>query len=402
MTKNRRLWLIIPVLATLPSCPAGAAAPTSAPSDQQALAEGNNRFAFSLYAQLRSGTGNLFFSPYSISTALEMTYAGARGETAAQMAKTLELKLEPDRLHPAAHNLIEALNAGGRKGDYELSVANALWGQKGYGFLPDFLDLTQRNYGAGLREVDFSNARSALRTINTWVEKETRKKIKDLIKPDMITPNTVLVLTNAIYFRGSWSLPFNNKHTQRQPFTLVDNTKVDALIMHRTGMFNYMKGDGLQVLELPYVGGRLSMIILLPNQVAGLPALEKSLSTENLQQWLAKLREKEVSVALPRFKTTSEFRLNDVLKAMGMTDAFSGQADFSGMDGRKRLSISHAVHKAFVDVNEQGTEAAAATGVIMKASAPPFFRADHPFVFLIRDIPSNSVLFIGRVMNPKQ
>jgi len=396
------LWGGILMLVAVLAGSAGAAAPTSAPSDQQALAESNNRFAFSLYARLKDSKGNLFLSPYSISTALTMTYAGARGETAAQMARTLELKLEPDRLHPAVFHLIEAVNTGGRKGGYELSVANALWGQKGHGFLPEFLELTQRNYGAGLRDVDFSNTQGARRTINAWVEKETRQRIKDLIKEGMITPNTVLVLTNAIYFKGAWSLPFNNKHTQRQPFTLVDNTKVDALMMHRTGTFNYMKDRDFQMLELPYVGGRLSMIILLPSQVAGLPALEKSLTSDNLDQWLARLREQNVSVALPRFKATSEFRLNDVLKAMGMTDAFSELADFSGMDGERGLFISHVVHKAFVDVNEQGTEAAAATGVIMKSSAPPVFRADHPFVFLIRDIPSNSVLFIGRVMNPKQ
>ncbi|HOW73849.1 MAG TPA: serpin family protein [Phycisphaerae bacterium] len=402
MAKNRTLWLGIVVLVAVLAGSAGTTAPTSAPGDQQTLAESNNRFACSLYARLKDDKGNLFFSPYSISTALAMTYAGARGETAVQMAKTLEFTLEPDRLHPAVHSLIEALNAGGKKGDYELSVANALWGQKGHGFLPDFLDLTQRNYRAGLRDVDFSNAQGTRRTINAWVEKETRQRIKDLIKEGVITPNTALILTNAIYFKGSWSLPFNNKHTQRQPFTLLDNTKVDTLIMHRMGTFNYMKGDDLQVLELPYVGRRLSMIILLPNQVAGLPAMEKLLTGENLRQWLANLHEQNVSVALPKFSITSEFRLNDVLKSMGMADAFSGRANFSGMDGQRGLFISHVLHKAFVDVNEQGTEAAAATGVIMKSSAPPVFRADHPFIFLIRDIPSNTVLFIGRLMNPKE
>jgi serpin B len=223
----------------------------------------------------------------------------------------------------------------------------------------------------------------------------------------VLDQDTRLVLTNAIYFKGSWSLRFEGKATQWRPFTRLDKTKVNVLTMHQTGTFNYMKDEDLQVLELPYVGGRLSMIILLPTEVAGLPAMEKSLTAENLKQRLAQLHGQELSVALPKLKTTSEFELNEVLKAMGMTDAFSwDRADFSGMNGQKNLFISHVVHKAFVEINEQGTEAAAATAVEMKVLSaqrePPVFRADHPFVFLIRDIPSDSVLFIGRMMNPRK
>lgn len=373
--------------------------------DKKAVVEGNNAFAVGLYAELRDRDDNLFFSPHSISTALAMTYGGARGETAAQMAKALHFELESKRLHPAFRTLQEDLIGGGRKRGYELSIANALWGQKGYGFLREFLDLTKTCYGSGFQEVDFVNAtETARKTINAWVEKRTRDKIKELIRkePPILNTLTVLVLTNAIYFKGNWTSQFDEKLTKDAPFMATKERKINVPMMHQEGEFKYMEADALQALELPYVDNELSMTVLLPRKVDGLTDLENLLTADNLNKWVGSLRKKKIVIYLPKFKMTCDFRLEEDLMSMGMTDAFSGAADFSGMAGNKELFISAVLHKAFVDVNEEGTEAAAATAVVMeKARKEAFlFRADHPFIFLIRDNRSGSILFIGRVVNP--
>jgi serpin B len=373
--------------------------------DVAAVVKGNNQFAFELYGQLRPKDGNLFFSPNSVSTALGMTYAGARGETAAEMAKTLHFTLGQDRLHPAFATLLEQLNAGGKKRGYQLRVANALWGQKGYGFTKDFLTLAQKNYGAGLHEVDFAGAtEQARKTINAWVEKQTEDKIKELIKEGMLDSLTRLVLTNAIYFKGDWASQFKKDLTREEPFQLSPAQRVGVPMMRQTHEFNYLDAGTLQILEMPYVGKELSMVVLLPKKVDGLPEVEQSLSTEKVAGWLGKLRKQEVIVSLPKFKTTSEFSLKQELASLGMKRPFAEGADFSGMNaGKEELYISEVVHKAFVDVNEEGTEAAAATGVIIKArSAPiqPVFRADHPFVFFIRDTRHDSILVLGRIVDP--
>jgi serpin B len=376
------------------------------PADTREAVQGNTQFALALYRQLHSEEGNLFFSPYSISTALAMTYAGARGDTAEEMAKAMEFSLGQERLHPAFAKLLADLNGPGEKRGYQLSVANALWGQKNFGFLPDFLNLTRDNYGAGLQEVDFINAtEDARKTINAWVEKETRDKIKDLLQPGVLTVDTRLVLTNAIYFKGFWGQQFKKKATQVDQFKTGTDRSVKAPLMHQTGDFKYLDGGDFQALELPYQGEHLSMVVLLPKKVDGLAALEEKLTATNLADWLRRLQKKEVHVTLPKFKVTKEFGLNDALKALGMRRAFvPGGADFTGMSGSgRRLFISAVVHKAFVDVNEEGTEAAAATGVVVtltSARITPVFRADHPFVFLIRDNRSGSVLFLGRLTNP--
>ena len=375
----------------------------------EAVVEGNNAFALELYAKLRQGEGNLFFSPYSISTALAMTYAGARGETKLQMAKVLHFSLPSEELHSTLGMLSKDLNERGEKGGYELSVANALWYQKGYVFLEEFLGLVRTDYGSGLNEVDFVGAaETARRTINDWVKKETRDKIKELIGPGVLDSLTRLVLTNAIYFKGNWAEQFDKDRTKEAPFTLINSQKVDVAMMNQTGEFKYMEAEDFQGLELPYVDNELSMIILLPKEVGGLRGLEKTLTAEKLSEWLARLGKREVIVSVPKFEITSQFGLGDVLKLMGMKDAFVPEvADFSGMNGKKDLFISAVIHKAYVDVNEEGTEAAAATGVVVGLTAVGprerrVFRADHPFLFLIRDNHSGSILFIGRVMNPKE
>jgi len=383
--------------------------PTVAAADRAAAVEGNNAFALDLYAQLRTQGGNLFFSPESISTALAMAYAGARGDTASQMAKTLHFTLPPDRLHPAMGALLADLNATHQ--GYRLSVANALWAQQGYPFLPGFLDLTQRNYGAGFNPVDFKGDPEAARlTINQWIERKTEDKIKDLLQRGALTPRSTLVLTNAIYFKGDWTTPFDKVLTKDEDFHLTSSQNVKAPLMHRTAGFSYLDGGTFQALEIPYKTRELSMIVLLPNDIGGLPALEQSLTAPAARQWLSQLRPvPKVILTLPRFKMTQQFALQGALSAMGMPLAFQQRAaDFSAIAGNRELFISAAIHKAFIDVNEEGTEAAAATAVIMVGAMamtgprpqPPVFRADHPFLFLIRDNRSGAILFLGRVTNP--
>ncbi len=389
-------------------------------TNKQLIVTGNNKFALELYAKLRSKEGNLFFSPYSISTALALAYAGAQGQTETQMAGALHFPViaktgtelsstlirEKRRFASVFGKIIKDLNSRSKKGGYELRVANALWGQKGYGFLGEFLELIKTNYGGRLNEVDFVRAaETARKTINTWVEKKTNNKIKNLIRKGVLSSMTRLVLTNAIYFKGNWAKQFKEDRTKEAPFTLTNGRKVDVAMMNQTGQFNYMETESFQALELPYVDDELSMIILLPKEFDGLDEFEKTLTAENLSKWLGKLRNRKVIVSIPKFKMTSQFALASVLKSMGMIDAFSPNADFSGMNGRRDLFISAVIHKAYVDVNEEGTEAAAATAVTMKLTSVgptriPVFRADHPFLFLIRDNHSGSILFIGRVMNP--
>jgi serpin B len=348
-----------------------------------------------------------------------MTYAGARGRTASQMAEVLNFRLAQPELHAAFSRLINGLNTLSQKGDCQLVVANALWGQKDYTFLERFLNIVEASYGAGLYKVDFKGAADdARREINRWVEEKTKEKIKDLIERGVLNEGTRLVLTNAIYFKGKWASEFEKEDTRDEPFSLIRGEKVKVPMMHKKSEFYYMENDTLQALEMPYKGkvpqdvempykeGELSMVVFLPKETGGLRGLEERFTSENVKGWLSRLEKREVIVSFPKFKTTSEFSLSGFLMNMGMTDAF-GSADFSGIDGTRELNISAVVHKAFVDVNEEGTEAAAATGVAFgitsaPISQPPRFTADHPFIFIIRDRCSGSILFCGRIMDPRK
>ncbi len=385
------------------------ATPNAAPpADQAEAVSGSNAFAVDLYAQLRSQPGNLFFSPESISTAFAMAYAGARGQTAKQMADVFHYSLPPGELHPAMGALLTAMNAPHT--GYELHVANALWAQQDENFLPSYLHLVQSSYGAGLHKVDFKSSPDTVRAaINQWVEHETNDKIKNLLAPGVLTPATRLVLTNAVYFKGDWLSQFDKKATETGDFHVSSSLTVQAPLMHRTGSgYRYLSGGSFQALELPYKGNDLAMVVLLPNQTDGLAALENSLTAAALSDWLEKLQPaSKVELTLPRFTMTQQFELGKTLAAMGMPLAFSRSADFSAMTGKPEFTISAAIHKAFVDVNETGTEAAAATATVMlemarRAEPPPIvFRADHPFLFLIRDTKSGSILFLGRVTDPE-
>lgn len=399
--------LLLPSLLVCLAAPVAAWAADAGKDDRARVVDASNAFAIDLYNQLRNQSGNLFFSPESISTALAMTYAGARGQTAAEMANTLHFTLPPDRLHPAMGALLRDLNAAHT--GYQLRVANALWAQQGYTFRDDFLKLTESDYGAAATPVDFANApESACQTINRWVEQKTDDKIKDLIAPNAIHRETKLVLTNAIYFKGDWLTQFDKAQTKDEDFHVSAAHAIKAPLMNRDGHFNYFDGSTFQVLEIPYKGNELSMIVLLPKEAGGMAGLEQSMTPAQVKQWLIELQPvQKVILTLPRFKMTQQFRLADTLRNMGMVQAFDARADFTGMTEKRELFLSAVIHKAFVDVNEEGTEAAAATAVIatramatMRPVPPIVFRADHPFVFLIRDNRSGAILFMGRVTNP--
>jgi len=384
--------------------------PDVSPSEQALLVEGNSAFALKLYQALKGEEGNLFYSPYSISLALAMTYAGARGETAQQMADTLQFLLEQERLHPAFNWLDAELarrgeGAAGKDGEgFRLNIVNAIWGQKDYEFLTDFLDILAENYGAGLRILDFITETEKSRlTINDWVSNQTEGRIEDLIPQGAIDEWTRLVLTNAIYFNAAWAYPFNGNITADGPFYLLDGGQVSVPMMKQTESFGYTEGEGYQAVELLYDGGELSMVILLP-EAGNFQAFEEGLQAQQICDVISGLQPTEVALTMPKFEFDSEFSLKDTLAGMGMPIAFSSDADFSGMTGNPELFISDVVHKAFVAVDEAGTEAAAATAVIMKLTAvpePPVeVTLDHPFIFLIRDIETGAILFVGRVMNP--
>jgi len=384
--------------------------PNVGASDLVTLVDDNSEFAFDLYQALIHQGGNLFYSPYSISLALAMTYAGARGETEQQMADTLRFALQQDRLHPAFNSLDLALASRGEgakgKDDkgFRLHIVNAIWGQKDYKFLPEFLDVLAENYGAGLRLLDFMREPDQSRiTINNWVSDQTEGKIKDLIPQGVIDALTRLVLTNAIYFNAAWLNPFDKELTSNGTFHLLDGGDVTVPMMRQTHSFGYITGDGYQAVELPYDGNQLSMIILLPDS-GKFESFRNSLNAALVDHIVSDLQSREVDLTMPKFQFESEFSLADTLAAMGMPVAFSDEADFSGMTGNRELTITDVVHKAFVSVDEAGTEAAAATAVVVGLTAIPVqpvqVTVDRPFMFLIRDIETGTILFVGRVMNP--
>jgi len=384
--------------------------PQVSQGDLATLVDGSSDFAFELYHTLKDTGDNLFYSPYSISLALAMTFAGARGETEHQMADAMHFSLLQDRLHPAFNSLDIELTSRGEgargkdEGGFRLNIVNAIWGQKDYNFLSEFLDILAENYGAGLRVLDFVKEPEPSRiTINDWVSDQTEGRIEDLIPQGAIDALTRLVLTNAIYFNAAWQYPFNEEATVDGTFNLLDGTKITVPMMNQRESFGYAEGETYQAVELPYDGNELSMVILLP-KAGQFEAFEGSLNYKTVEGIISDINRRQVSLQMPKFEFESEFSLKSVLANMGMPIAFSGDADFSGMTGSPDLFIDEVIHKAFVSVDEAGTEAAAATAVIMKLTAIPEmpieFTIDRPFLFLIRDIETGTILFIGRVVNP--
>lgn len=376
------------------------------------LVKGNNAFALALYEVLRAEEGNLFFSPYSISAALAMTYAGARGETEAQMAKTLRFALPQADLHASFRALAaelakrgEGAKASDGKG-FRLNIVNALWGQEGYSFLQSYLDLLSAYYGAGMERVDYSQPDKARALINDWVSKQTEERIQDLIPEGGVNELTRLVLTNAIYFNAAWATQFDVVDTAELPFTRRDGSQVSVPMMSQTESFNYTTGNGYLAVELPYDGREMSMVIILPEQ-ARLDVYDRPLSAETLEKLLAGLAPQQVALTMPKFEFDAAFSLREALSAMGMPVAFSADADLTGMAAERELFISDVFHKAFVKVDENGTEAAAATAVVVGLTAfnpvePIEVKVDRPFIFLIRDVKTGSILFLGRVVDPSE
>ena len=367
----------------------------------------NNLFAFKLYKELRvAQKENLFFSPYSIYTAMVMTYVGAKGNTATEIEKMLSLTLTGEDLHKANGWFLTDLNNRGQAGYYELAIANKLWGQAGYTFLPDFLATLKKYYGAGLEEVDFSKAPDVSRKkINDWVENKTKQRIKDLLPAGSIDSATRLVLANAIYFKADWLYQFKKDDTVSNDFAVSAKKNVKVEMMYQKVKINWANLADLKILALPYKNKELSMILLLPNKKDGLIDLESKLSLANLDKWTAQMHEEEVRIYLPKFEMTQKNPLRVHFQKMGMKQAFSTTADFSNIDGTKELYISEVFHKAFIKVDEEGTEAAAATAVVFeKNSISPdtIFRANHPFIFFIRDNKTQNILFIGSIKDPTQ
>ena len=406
-------------------------APCAQPDVLQSLVESNTAFGLNLYGQLATGPGNLFFSPYSISTCLAMTYAGARGDTEQQMAQVFGFGTDQQQFSSSFGELQRELEGLQKQQGVELDIANALWTQEGYPFLPAFLQTARGQYQANVNQANFiTGAVAATAAINRWVAQETKDRIQDILPPGSLNSLTRLVLANAVYFKGAWAKPFDKAETSTQPFYASSTDEVDAPLMQKLDVLNYMETSDFQAVELPYGGGSaasrrhtgegvaradvvapsgrspLSMVILLPRQVDGYGQLEQQLSPEFLSSALGQMTRHNVQVFLPRFTLQSTFYLAKTLAEMGMPDAFGPGADFSGIDGTTNLSISQVFHKAWGEVDEQGTEAAATTVVTVVTSVvgpPPsteIFRADHPFIFFIRDTQSGSILFLGRLVDP--
>lgn len=363
-----------------------------------------NRFAAVSYRQLaNSRTDNLILSPFNIAAALSMLLHGAQGQTAAQMASVLH-RVYPNTDYDAAlvsltKTLIDQANAG----ENDLSMANAVWMQSKFPVRSDYQDRMRTLFQASLAHLDFVNQNEPARVeINSWTAQHTKGKITELFPRGSLDPATRLIVTSAIHFYGKWQSAFNPKQTRSGPFQQADGTVAQALFMNQTGRFSYAETPSAQILEMKYTGTPLVFDVVLPREKDGLPALEKSLTADRIVEWLAALGNRAVDVALPKFRAESQFSLREALSKMGMPVAFTGSADFSGIDGRRDLVLSDVVHKAYVDVSEEGTEAAAATSgtVTMVAMAPSphvVFRADHPFLFLIRDTRSALILFAGRL-----
>jgi len=379
-------------------------------TDINNVVDANNQFALDYYSRLKDkDDGNIFFSPFSISSALAMTYEGAKGQTAEEMRSVFYFPEDNNLIRTEYVAIFDEINKKDKK--YKLSSANALWAQEDYEFLKDYFNSVEKYYGGKATNLDFKKDPKGSRiTINNWVENQTNNKIKDLIPSGVIGTMTKLVLTNAIYFKGEWVKQFNKDDTKEESFRTNKNSTIKALMMQRTdneAIFNYAENSNIQILEMPYSGEELSILLLLPKG-DNLIKLESLLSIKKLSEWKKDLEAQRVKVFIPKFKFETKYLMTNDLKVMGMPIAFSDSADFSGMTGKRDLKIDEVIHQAFVEVNEEGTEAAAATAVIMvpmgiglsKEPKIPVFRADHSFIFFIQEKSTGNILFIGRVANP--
>jgi serpin B len=409
----RRIAMLLLILSMLVSSGCGPGVIMPIADDSQAtdeavigVVDNNNHFALELYSELKDEGDNVFFSPYSIAAALAMAYEGADSQTAEEMADVLNLpedSMTRRSSYARIHNLINKKDK-----EYQLYSANAFWAHEGYSFLPDYTDTIERYYAAEANNLDFRNAEQSRQTINKWVEEHTNGKIEDLIPAGALNALTRLVLTNAVYFKGDWVLKFDKKKTRDNPFRITPDNEVTVKMMGLTGnkaKFNYafIPEEELQIIELPYEGEDLSMIILLPKE-GGMDELEGKLSVDNLNAWKSMMHETKIDVYMPKFEFETKYFLPQALSAMGTPTAFQWPgADFSKMDGTQNLFISNVIHQAYIKVDEEGTEAAAATAIIMELGdmIPTEFRADHPFIFMIQEKTAGGILFMGKVVDPR-
>lgn len=377
--------------------------------DLTTFASDTNQFGYDLFQVLRQQPGNLFYSPYSISSCLAMASSGAAGNTAQQMAKVMHLPDDQQRYSSLHSGLMKSLlnNPTG----YNIRIANAMWGQESHPFKREYVSRVQSLYRAEARSMDFAHKPEECRQIiNRWVEMQTNDLIKNLLPERSVQPDTRLVLTNAVYFKGTWREPFEKRSTRNEDFQLAAGSASKTDMMHRTAKMRYSETSELQAVELPYKGDRLSMLVVLPIKKHGLSSIESTITSSTIDQISKGLQTEKVILSLPKIKTSYQAELKRPLGTLGMTDAFQfGKADFSGCDGSRELYISDVIHKAFCEVNEEGTEAAAATGTIKRLASPvqqkqpepKVFCADHPYLYLIRDNQTGAVLFLGRVTDPR-
>ena len=374
------------------------------------LAESNNRFALDLFKQVNPGRENIIYSPYSISNILALVYGGTREQTAAEMAEVLYFPQNHQDLHGAEKKLGESLDSVNFSPGTEMEIANAIWAQENFTFLPGYFELAGKFYGAPLELVDFipEDRREKSRIqINEWVSGNTRQHIRDLIPPGLLNTNTRMVLTNAIYFNGKWEYPFTKDSTLPSVFHVSREESLNTMFMSQTKTFPYYEDEEVQALSLPYKGERMSMLIILPKNTEGWKIVSRVLDPERLQIVISNMQSEKVRVAIPRFKTEMNLNLRKELVTMGMEEAFSRNADLSGMTGEKNLFISEVIHKAYIEVTEAGTEAAAATAAIVGLKAaleegPKQFRADHPFIYFLRDDKTGCIIFAGRLVRPSE
>lgn len=381
--------------------------------EEKIIIAGSNTFALDVYSQLKKKDENLFISPFSIFSALAMTYAGARENTSREFEELLNIDFPKPRFNRLFKQMARIFQ---REGESELNLANSIWIHMNFSIIQTFIEIIRENYGGDISEIDFNNNELASRTINAWVKDHTRGKINQIVSPDLFNQPVRLILVNAIYFKGLWEKPFKEKFTKDDKFTLISGEKVSISMMHQTNKFGYSENELFQILEMTYKGNMvfgtresISMLIILPKAIDGILGLDQILSIENLNKYIWNLTTKKVEVHLPRFKLETKYDLKQTLIDLGLKEAFNQNADFSGItDTPEGILIHEVIHKSFVDVNEEGTEAAAATAVIhvlgaamVRPEPPPIFRVDHPFLFLIRDVQSDLILFIGSVMNPK-
>ena len=385
-------------------------APTVQEDDFAGQVAGNHDFAWDLYRQLAQEKGNLFYSPHSISMALAMLHAGARGATESELAAVMHYVLPQAKLHPAFNKLdqlLESRGQGAQASDgsgFRLNVVNAIWGQRDYSFLPSYLDTLAENYGAGLRVLDFTTEPEPARlAINAWVAEQTEERIKDLLAPGSITDATRLVLTNAIYFNAAWAVPFEESATKDGEFSLLDGGIKTTAMMKGQLKGAHAALTDFQAFDLPYDGHELSMVVVLPD-AGKFATVEASLTRAIVEDTIAALRPADLQLTLPKFSFSASLAFAKTLQAMGLHDAFTpGTCDLSGIDGSHTLVVSDVLHKAFIRVNEAGTEAAAATAILVGGTSMPVpvvLTVDRPFIFLIRDRATGAVLFVGRVLDP--